>query len=287
MWSNPHDEYGGANANKRNTSTIPNPKASSQRTISKNKRKRPQRPKFDNTNQNNNVDDNDENTTTKSSSNYLSKPNPWTNAHDEYPQKKPILILTTPNDDVINNNNKHSKSPKSRRPIRIRFETADDMDNIDDNHPEDNNNNKIIIMKSNRPLNNNNNKIIRKRPLKKKPNYVNADNIHAQQFHSRSGYRAKSLPPNPNRKTNQLGVQDGQANFKAMIKQAATMEGLDKSDIRVQRMIQRLGDQMNGVSGFIHFLQNKDDELARVVSKQDKRKKQMDNVNRKINNTSG
>ncbi len=53
---------------------------------------------------------------------------------------------------------------------------------------------------------------------------------------------------------------------------------MDKSDIRVQRMIQRLGDQMNEVSGFNRFLQNKDDELARVVSKQDKRKKQMDAV---------
>eukprot|EP01084_Bolivina_argentea_P255317 429402_1 len=285
MWSNPHDEYAGANPNKPNKSSV-SPKASRPRTTSQ--KKRPQRPKFDNTNQNNN-DENDEQTNNhdrnssfkyrgrgRSTKSEKSKPNVWdTHAHDEYAQKKPTRKRTTSNGDGINNN-KRSKSPKSRRPVRIRFDTTED--NIDDdNHPEE---------KSNRPLNNNN-KIIRKRPQKKKHNYVSAANIHAQQFHSRSGYRAKPLPPNPNRKTNQQRIQDGQANFEAMIKQAATMEGLDKSDIRVQRMIQRLGDQMNGVSGFIHFLQNKDDELARVVSKQDKRKKQMDNVNRKINNTSG
>ena len=46
-------------------------------------------------------------------------------------------------------------------------------------------------------------------------------------------------------------------------------------------MIQRLGDTMSGVSGFDRFLQNRDEELERMVSKQDKRRKQVNKCKEK------
>ena len=51
-------------------------------------------------------------------------------------------------------------------------------------------------------------------------------------------------------------------------------------------MIQRLGDQMSEVSGFDRFLQHRDEELQRMVSKQDKRKKQVNKWNKRLNDHS-
>ena len=53
--------------------------------------------------------------------------------------------------------------------------------------------------------------------------------------------------------------------------------------MRVQRMIQRLGETMSEVSGFDRFLQNRDEELQRMVSKQEKRKKQVNKWNQRLN----
>ena len=176
------------------------------------------------------------------------KPNPWTHAHDEYavPKTKKRAGSTEANDNNPNNNNgatstngatsaakaaKKAKSPKGggKRPVRIRFDTEPpNTANAASYGSED----EELEEKSNRPLHSNSNASSstaprhkpRKRP-KKKPTYVNAANIHGQEF--RSAYRAKPLPPTPQRKTNAQRVENGKEQFNNMIKQAAAMEGVE------------------------------------------------------------
>ena len=174
-----------------------------------------------------------------------SKPNPWSHAHDEYAEPKQRKAYDTddnnkatkqhdPNKQKSSSQHRKSTKDKARRgklpkggnrPTRIRFE-----ENVANAHSDD----EELEEKSNRPLNTNNASVMsarghtkppKKRPKKKptKPTYVNAANIHGQEF--RSAYRAKPLPPAP-RRTNAQRVENGKEQFNNMIKQAAAMEGV-------------------------------------------------------------
>ena len=176
------------------------------------------------------------------------KPAPWgSHAHDEYAEPKKRRSYDTNNDNnktikqrsstqTRKSSTKSSsekvrrvRSPKgNRRPTRIRFE--DNVANAASYGSDD----EELEEKSNRPLNSDNASVMsniprhkpKKRPKKKpsKPTYVNAANIHAQEF--RSAYRARPLPPTPQRRTNAQRGENGKEQFNNMIKQAAAMEGV-------------------------------------------------------------
>eukprot|EP00485_Elphidium_margaritaceum_P005018 CAMPEP_0202692366 /NCGR_PEP_ID=MMETSP1385-20130828/6762_1 /ASSEMBLY_ACC=CAM_ASM_000861 /TAXON_ID=933848 /ORGANISM="Elphidium margaritaceum" /LENGTH=1838 /DNA_ID=CAMNT_0049347889 /DNA_START=84 /DNA_END=5600 /DNA_ORIENTATION=- len=185
------------------------------------------------------------------------QPKPWDHAHDEYVQRRADGRVGV-------------KSPK-RPPRGVRFGTTGDAElNIDVEDGRD-----FAEEKSNRPL------AARTKRPKKRANktYVNANSIHELEF--RSAYRPKTLPPDPGR----YRTQNGREQFGNMIEQLADMQGLDKSDFRVQQFIQSLNDKMSEVTGFDRFLQNRDDELAKMVQKQEKRRQQMGKINQKLNSS--
>lgn len=252
-WGDPHDEYY-AKAQEKQEKVNEMTKQRS-RTVSK--VKRPTRPKRS-MSPKNSIDERQETTKEQSpsppnnfkyrgrgkSSDAPKKPKPWAgHAHDEY--ANPTRKKSTDNHNTSSNLSKQTstsksdkarraKSPKGgKRPQRIRFD--DNIANAQSYASDD----EELEEKSNRPLNSNNRLHsasnashastisaprvkVKKRP-KKKPTYVNAANIHAQEF--RSAYR-KALPPTPQRKTNAQRVENGKEQFNNMIKQAAAMEGV-------------------------------------------------------------